>query len=74
MHKRRFLSKMALAGDSQKSLAEHLGMSEHTMSDKVNGKSHWRCDEIQKIARRWKLNLREVHDIFFVEEDEDDET
>ena len=40
---------------SQVEFAKHLGTSEKTVSDKINGKKGWRQDEIYKM-----INLLEI--------------
>lgn len=45
-----FLGLMKAAGYSQKSLAKEVGMSENTMSLKVNNKGVFNADEIEKIC------------------------
>ena len=45
-----FLGLMKIAGYSQKSLAKEIGMSENTMSLKVNNKAVFNTDEIEAIC------------------------
>lgn len=58
-------SKMVLAGDNQKDLAEHLSLSENAMSFKMNGKAQFKADEIAKIVWKYDLTAQETHEIFF---------
>lgn len=60
-----FNSKMALFEDSVESLAEFLNMSRQTLCSKLECKSEFRRDEIDKIITRYKLTPEETHDIFF---------
>ena len=47
---RKLKSRMALAGITQRGLAERLNRSENTVSAKVNGKSRLYLDEIDEIC------------------------
>ena len=60
-----FNSKMALFEDNIERLAEHLEISRQTLSQKIDGKSEFKRDEIDKIITRYKLTPEETHEIFF---------
>lgn len=60
-------SKMALNGDTQTTLAEYLGVTNNTMSNKMIGKYEFKHSEIEAIARRYKLTAEELTTIFFNE-------
>ena len=60
-----FNSKMALYGDTIESLAEYLEISRQTLSMKIQGKSEFKRDEIDKIISRYHLTPEETHEIFF---------
>lgn len=52
-------------GDTQDILANAIGISPSNLSDKINGKSSFRQDEIAKIKERYNLSAVEVDLIFF---------
>lgn len=62
-------SKMALYGDNGGDLAEYLKISRTTLSSKMNetNGAEFTQGEIQKIKERYKLNSKEVDEIFFDE-------
>lgn len=60
-----FNSKMALFGDSPDKLAEYLGISRQTLTQKMSGKSDFKRSEIDKIIERYELTPEETHEIFF---------
>ena len=61
------LSKMALFGDTQKSLANELNISEQTFSVKKKTGSFTQ-PEIKAISERYKLTDCEIVDIFFAKQ------
>lgn len=65
MKKEELKAVMILNKDRQEDLAEALKMTPGTLSDKLNGKSVFRQDEIEAIALRYKLNAEEIQRIFF---------
>lgn len=65
INKNLFRSKIALRGDTQTTLAEYLGISEASLSNKVNGKTEFVQSEISTIASRYDLSPSEVTEIFF---------
>lgn len=58
-------SKMVLAGDTQKELAEHLSICPLALSNKMLGKAQFKANEIAKIVWKYDLTAQETHDIFF---------
>ena len=58
-------SKMVLAGDTQKELAEHLSICPLALSNKMLGKAQFKAEEIAKIIWKYDLTPQETHDIFF---------
>lgn len=60
---------MALFNDSIESLADYLEISRQTLSEKRDGKSEFKRDEIAKLMVKWNLTPEEVVDIFLSEGD-----
>lgn len=52
-------------GDTQERLAVALGISNSNLSDKINGKSSFRQNEILLIKERYSLTANDVDRIFF---------
>lgn len=52
-------------GDTQEKLAVALGISNSNLSDKINGKSSFRQNEILLIKERYSLTANDVDRIFF---------
>ncbi|MBO5569619.1 MAG: helix-turn-helix transcriptional regulator [Clostridia bacterium] len=50
LNKLKFLGKMVEAGYTQKSLADEINLSENTLGSRINGKSAFDTDEIEKIC------------------------
>lgn len=65
MNKNHFKSVMVLHGDTQKSVADALSVSEQTISDKINGISDFKQSEIKVLIDRWNLTPAQVDEIFF---------
>lgn len=65
MNKNHFKSIMILNGDTQKTIADALNVSEQTVGDKVNGISEFKQSEIKMLIDRWKLSPEQVDEIFF---------
>ena len=65
MNQKLLRCKMLLAGDSQGDLAKYLGLSENSMSHKMNGKVQFKAEEIAKIVWKYDLTPQETHDMFF---------
>lgn len=55
MNKLKFLGKMVESGYTQKSLAVELGMSENTLGSRINGRSPFDTNEIDKICELCKI-------------------
>ena len=70
MNKNHFRSIMTLYGDTQKTVADALNVSEQTVGDKVNGLSDFKQSEIKVLIDRWKLTPSQVDEIFFNGENE----
>lgn len=66
MNKARLKSVMALHGDTYRSLAELLGISEQSVSSKINENgTEFKQGEIKIIAVEYNLSPEEVVAIFF---------
>lgn len=65
MNKNHFKSVMVLYGDTQKSVADALTVSEQTIGDKINGISEFKQSEIKILIDRWNLTPAQVDEIFF---------
>ena len=66
MNKARLKSIMALHGDTNRDVAEMLGISEQSYSCKINENgTEFKQGEITKIKDRYKLSPIEVDAIFF---------
>lgn len=52
-------------GDTQTRVARMLGITESTLSWKINGKSEFKQSEIKAIADRYDLTGEEIKSIFF---------
>ena len=65
MNKNHFKSVMVLHGDTQKTVADALGVSDQTIGDKVNGISDFKQSEIKILIDRWNLSPAQVDEIFF---------
>ena len=65
MDKAKFKAKQLLHGDTNSTLAEVLGISRHTLGDKINDKAQFRIDEVAIIAKRYNLSAEETQEIFF---------
>lgn len=66
MNKRLLRSIMVSHGDTNKDLAEWLGVSEQSVSAKINEHgSEFKQGEIAKIQKRYNLSPEQVINIFF---------
>ena len=66
MNKNLLRSIMALHGDTNKDLAELLGISEQSVSSKINETgTEFKQGEIAKIRERYNLDANQITDIFF---------
>ena len=52
-------------GDTQSELARTLGVTESTLSWKINGKAEFKQSEIKAIVDRYDLTGEEVKSMFF---------
>lgn len=68
MNKKLLRAKMMEKGDTQKMLAEALGIDASTLNAKINGKGSFRQNEIAAIRKRYNLSAQEVDRIFFGDE------
>lgn len=69
MNKKALRSLMALHGDTNKTLGEYLGISEQSVSKKVNENgSEFTRAEITAIKRRYDMSADLVDLVFFAEE------
>ena len=59
---------MAFHGDTNKDLAQFLGISEQSVSCKINENgTEFKQGEMSKIKDRYKLSPEEVDEIFFTQ-------
>lgn len=58
-------AEMARSGLTTKKLAEKLGIHPATLSNKINGKTEFTCDEIMKIGEILHLSQKRIVEIFF---------
>ena len=66
MNKNLFRSIMVLNNDTNKSLADWLGISEKSVSDKINERgTEFKQSEIAMIKKRYSLSDEQTIDIFF---------
>ena len=65
MNKQKFKSILALNGETQKSLAEYLKMSETTLSLKISGRTEFSRVEIKNIKEKFNLTANDLDEIFF---------
>lgn len=75
MNKRLLRSYMALYGDTNKSLAEYLDISEQSVCNKINERrTEFTRKEISAISRRYRMDADTVDRVFFAEEVSDLDT
>lgn len=66
MNKALFRSIMVLHSDTNRSLAEYLGISAKSVNDKINeNNTEFKQSEIAAIKRRYSLSDEQVSSIFF---------
>lgn len=65
MNKSALRAKMVMNDDTGITLSKALGISETTLSSKINGKAEFTRNEIAKIKERYKLNAEDIDEIFF---------
>lgn len=57
---------MVLHGDTNKDLAEYLGITEQSVSNKINENgTEFKQGEIAKIRKKYNLSAEDVESIFF---------
>ena len=75
MNKKALRSLMALHGDTNKSLAEYLGISEQSVCNKINEKgTEFTREEISAIKRRYSMTPDLVDLVFFADEVSESDT
>ena len=57
-------------GDTQEGVAKYLGITQSTLSWKINGKAEFKQSEIKSLAERYLLSPEEIAEIFFEKENE----
>lgn len=68
MNKALLRSVMALHGDTNKDLADYLGISEQSLSKKINeNDTEFKQGEIKRIKVRYNLSADQVDLIFFAD-------
>ena len=65
MNKNELRAVMARYGDTAGSLARYLGMTDGTLSNKINGETDFWRKEVLQIKERYNLTAEEVDNIFF---------
>ncbi len=66
MNVRLFKSIMMINGDTNKTLAKYLGLSEQSISNKINENgTEFKQSEIAKLKVKWNLSAEQVEEIFF---------
>jgi len=65
MNKALLRSVMVLFGDTNKTLAQYLGLSEKSVSDKINENgTEFKLQEMRAIKKRYSLSDQQFSDIF----------
>lgn len=65
MNKALLRSVMVLFGDTNKTLAKYLGISERSVSDKINENgTEFKLQEMRAIRKRYSLSDEQFSDIF----------
>jgi predicted transcriptional regulator len=68
MKKELLRSIMVLHGDTNKDLADYLGITEQSVSNKINENgTEFKQGEIRRIRIRYNLSSDQIDDIFFTE-------
>lgn len=66
MNSKLLRSLMVLHGDTNASLAAYLGITENSVSNKINENgTEFKQREISKIMRRYDLSAEQLREIFF---------
>lgn len=55
-------------GDTQKDLADYLGIGLATLNGKINGKTDFKYSEMLGIKRKYGLSFHDIAAIFFSDE------
>ena len=68
MKKEQLRSIMVLHGDTNKDLADYLGISEQSVSNKINENgTEFKQGEIARIKMKYNLSCEQIDNIFFAE-------
>ena len=68
MKKEQLRSIMVLHGDTNKDLADYLGISEQSVSNKINENgTEFKQGEIARIKTKYNLSSEQIDNIFFAE-------
>ena len=69
MNKKLLFAEMAKLGDTQATLADAIGVSRSRLTQKIGGYrgAQFNANEIESIAKRYKLKPKAVYDVFFAE-------
>ena len=68
MKKEQLRSIMVLYGDTNKDLADYLGISEQSVSNKINENgTEFKQGEIARIKTKYNLSSEQIDNIFFAE-------
>lgn len=65
---RKLLGRIVERVGTQKRFAELIGLSEHSVSQKLNNALGWKQEEIRKICEILEIPPVEVHSYFFTEQ------
>ena len=66
MNKAKLRSIMVLYGDTNKDLADYLGITEQSVSSKINENgTEFKQGEIALIVKRYNLSAEQIAEIFF---------
>ena len=56
LNKNEFLGEMIRAGFTQTTLALRIGMSKNTLSSRINGRTYFDTDEVDRVCEALKIN------------------
>lgn len=65
MNKKLFNAYKALSGDTNVKISQALHISYCTLTNKLNGVSSFKQNEIKLIADRWNLDDTDIRKLFF---------
>lgn len=68
MNTKKFDALLKLHGETQREIAQLLGITQGAVSNKKNGRSEFLQSEIKLIGRHYNLTPDEVDEIFFADE------